>query len=190
MTIDDFNAMNIHILTTDLELNNAIVGALQQMWQDVLGVKIKHDVQEYKVYLDTLGTQTPLEEMPHIWRMGWCADYTDENNWVHDVFNVERGGNSLRRNCLDPNCNEVFESEFDELTKAAALELDPTKRMEMYAEAESILAEQEVAYAPLYHSTKSSLTKPWLQRNYPLLGGVDIYDWKLDWGAKLAAQGK
>jgi len=190
MTLDDFNAMNIHILTTDFELNNAIVGVLQQMWQDVLGVKIKHDVQEYKVYLDTLGTQTPLEEMPHIWRMGWCADYADESNWVHDVFNIERGGNTLRRNCLDPNCNEVSASEFDELTKAAALEPDPAKRMEMYAEAERILSEQEVAYAPLYHSTKSSLTKPWLLLNHPLLGGVDIYNWKLDWGAKLAAQRK
>ncbi len=190
MTIDDFNALNLTIMTADYESNNAVFSALQQMWRDALGVRIKHELQELKVYLDTIGTETPLEEMPHIWQLAWCADYADENNWVHDVFNTLEGGNNLRRNCLDPNCSEIFATEFDELTAAAASETDPARRVELYAQAERLLAEEEVAYAPLYHATLSTLTRPWLQRNHPLMGGLDIYNWKLDWAAKRAAQGQ
>jgi hypothetical protein len=44
--------------------------------------KIKNGISTYKPF-----KTTPLEQMPHIYRMGWCNDYPDENNWVHDVFN-------------------------------------------------------------------------------------------------------
>jgi len=189
VTIEDFNALRIYIMTIDYESNIDLMSAIQQMWQDTLEIKTKLDVQEYKVYLDTISVETPLEEMPQIWWTGWCADYADENNWVHDVFNVQASFNDLRRNCLDPNCEEMYPTEFDELTAMAARETDPAKRIKLYAEAERILAEEEVAYAPLYHATSLVLTKPWLQRNFPLLSGIDIYNWKLDMEAKLEARG-
>jgi ABC-type oligopeptide transport system substrate-binding subunit len=62
-------------------------------------------------------------------------------------------------------------------------------RAELYHEAERILAEDEVAYAPIYHYTRVVVTKPWLQRNYPSLGSNDFYNWTIDMDAKLAAQG-
>lgn len=188
MTIEDFNALRIYIMTIDHESNIDLMSAIQQMWQETLGIKTRLDVQEYKVYLDTISVETPLVEMPHIWWTGWCADYADENNWVHDVFNVRASFNDLRRNCLNPNCEEVYPTEFDELTAIAALEPDPAKRIELYAEAERILAEDEVAYAPLYYATSLILTKPWLQRNFPLLSGIDIYNWELDMEEKLESQ--
>ncbi len=58
-------------------------------------------------------------------------------------------------------------TEFDEITAAAAQEPDPAKRVEMYAQAEEILAAEEVAYAPIYHYTAVNMTKPWLTRNFP-----------------------
>ena len=63
---------------------------------------------------------------------------------------------------MDDTCTEVVPSEFDELTVAAALESDPAKRAEMYAEAERLLAAEEVAYAPIYHYTIVQVVKPWL----------------------------
>jgi len=65
-----------------------IAAAIQQMWLDNLGVQVSVENQEWGVYLDTIGNDTPLEEMPHIFRLGWCADYADENNWVYEVFNA------------------------------------------------------------------------------------------------------
>jgi oligopeptide transport system substrate-binding protein len=190
MGIDEFNDLGINSMYFTGESMEYLSAALQQMWQDTLGVEVEFENQEWKVYLDTISSSTPLEDMPNIWGLGWCADYADENNWVHEVFNAFQGPNSLRRNCLDPNCEEVFASEFDELTTAAALEKNPAKRAEMYREAERILSEEEAAYAPLYHAAFVIVTKPWLQRNYPLLSGVDFYNWTIDMQAKLTAQGK
>ncbi len=189
-TIDDFNQAGIYMMYWMSESIAYLSAAIQNMWADTLGVEVELQNQEWKVYLNTISKETPLEEMPHVWWTGWCADYPDENNWVHEVFNALEGVNNLRRNCLDPTCQEVYVSAFDELTKAAALENDANKRTEMYAEAEQILAEDETAYAPLYHTTYIMVTKPWLQRNYPAMSMDDYYNWQIDMQAKLEAQGK
>ena len=129
--------------------------------------------------------------MFHIYRLGWCADYPDENNWVHEVFNSEAGGNRLRRNCADANCTETTgPGEFDELTVQAAASSDPAERAELYARAEDILAREEAAYAPIYHYTSQSVTKPWITRNFPPLGGLDFFNWSIDVEAQRSAMGQ
>ncbi|HDD54781.1 MAG TPA: peptide ABC transporter substrate-binding protein [Chloroflexi bacterium] len=178
MTIDEFNALDVVLMHNTSEGHARIAAAIQQMWADVLGVTVRVENQEWAVYLDTLKNTTPLEDMPHIWRLGWCADYPDENNWVHEVFNADAGANRLRREA----------GEFDALTAAAGIEPDPAKRAEMYAEAERLLTEVETAYAPIYHYTSVNVSKPWLTRNFPAIGGIDIYNWTVDMDAKLAAQ--
>ena len=50
---------------------------VQQSWKENLGVEVKLANQEWAVYLKTVNT-----DAPQIYRMGWCADYPDENNWV------------------------------------------------------------------------------------------------------------
>ena len=180
MTLEDFNAMGITLMHNTSEGHALIAAAIQQMWADNLGVEVAVENQEWKVYLDTIGNDTPLEEMPHIWRLGWCADYPDENNWVHEVFNADAGANRLRRGCEDDTCQEVTLSEFDELTEQAGQETDPAVRTELYYDAERILAEEEVAYAPIYHYTIVNCVKPWLTRNFPLLGGADFFNWTID----------
>ncbi len=172
------------------EGHRKIAEAIVSMWKEVFPkADIRIETQEWKVYLKTLKKETPLEEMPHIWRLGWCADYPDQNNWVHEVFNCEAGANRLRRNCLDPTCTEVKPSEFDELTRKAGIEQDPEKRKEMYKRAEKILVEEEAAMAPIYYYTMVTLTKPYLTRVINPLGLDHIYKWKLDWEAKKAAKG-
>jgi oligopeptide transport system substrate-binding protein len=188
MTIDDFNALGITLMHNTSEGHANIAAAIQQMWKDNLGVDVKVENQEWKVYLETVGKTTPIEEAPHIFRMGWCADYADENNWVHEVFNAQAGANRLRRNCTDANCSEVTTSEFDDLTVAAGIEQDPAKRSELYAQAEEILAAEEAAYIPIYHYTTVQVNKPWLTRNNPPVGGNDFFRWTIDADAKAAAQ--
>ncbi len=190
ITLDEFNAMGITLMHNTSEGHAQIAAAIQQMWKDTLGVDVKVENQEWKVYLNTIKRTTPLDEMPHIWRLGWCADYPDENNWVHEVFNNQAGANRLRRGCADDTCTEATPMHFDELTMQAQQEADPDKRAKLYYEAEKELAEVEVAYAPIYHYTSTNVTKPWLTRNFPPLGGVDFFNWKLDMAAKVAAQGK
>ena len=188
MTVDDFNALGVTLMHNTSEGHARIAAAIQQMWADTLGVTVNVENQEWAVYLDTVQKSTPLADMPHVWRMGWCADYADENNWVHEVFNSAEGANRLRRGCSDDVCTEITPMEYDELTVAAQSETDPAKRAEMYAQAEDILAAQEVAYAPIYHYTTVNVTKPWLQRNFPLLGGNDFFNWTIDQAAQMDAQ--
>jgi len=169
------------------EGHRSIAEAIQSMWKSTLNVDIEVTNQEWGVYLDTLNNKTPLEQMPHVWRLGWCADYADNNNWVHEVFNNQEGANRLRRGCLDATCTEVEPLEFDELTEEAGKLTDPEKRKELYREAERILVEEEAAYAPIYYYTRVVLNKPWLTRTYQELGGEHWDKWTIDWEAKKAA---
>ncbi|MFQ5578884.1 MAG: hypothetical protein ACE5G8_18045, partial [Anaerolineae bacterium] len=163
----------------------------QQMWKDNLGVDVRVENQEWKVYLQTLKNTTPVEDEFHVWRLGWCADYADENNWVYEVFNSEAGANRLRRNCADPNCEDTTgPSQFDELTAEAGKAQDPAKRADLYKQAEDILAREEAAYAPIYHYTSVAVAKPWLVRHYPPVGGNDWYRWTIDVDAQMSAMGQ
>ncbi|MBN1642270.1 MAG: peptide ABC transporter substrate-binding protein [Anaerolineae bacterium] len=171
------------------EGHRAIAEAIQAMWRTTLNVEVEVVNQEWGVYLSTLDKTTPLADMPHVWRLGWCADYADQNNWVHEVFNNTEGSNDLRRGCLDDVCTEVEELEFDRLTKAAGAEQDPEVRKEMYREAERLLVEEEAAYAPIYYYTTVAVTKPWLTRTFQALAGQHWDKWTIDWEAKKAATG-
>jgi len=171
------------------EGHRAIAEAIQAMWRDALGVEVEVTNQEWGVYLDTIRNTTPLADMPHVWRLGWCADYADQNNWVHEVFNNQEGANRLRRGCLDDTCTEVEPLEFDEITVQAGAEQDPEVRKELYKQAEKLLSEEEAAYAPIYYYTSVNLTKPWLTRTFQKLAGQHWDKWTLDWEAKKAATG-
>lgn len=169
------------------EGHRTIAEAIQAMWRETLGVEVEVVNQEWGVYLQTIRNDTPLADMPHIWRLGWCADYADNNNWVHEVFNNTEGANNLRRGCLDDTCTEVEELEFDLITKQAGAEQDPDKRLELYKQAEKLLSEEEAAYAPIYYYAMNTLTKPWLTRTYQKLAGEHWDKWTIDWAAKQAA---
>jgi oligopeptide transport system substrate-binding protein len=188
VSLEEFNGLDIVLMHNTSEAHAQIAAAIQQMWSDVLGVEVTVENQEWAVFLETVRNTTPVEQAPHIYRAGWCADYPDENNWVHEVFNTNAGANSLRRNCADANCTETTTNEFDELTVQAGQSQDPDERVELYAEAERLLAEVETAYAPIYHYTTVQVTKPWLTRNFPPLGANDFYNWTIDVEAKQEAQ--
>ena len=96
-TIEEFNGLDITLMHNTSEGHARIAAAIQQMWADALGVEVRVENQEWAVYLQTIRNTTPVEEMPHVWRLGWCADYADENNWVHEVFNSDAGANRRRR---------------------------------------------------------------------------------------------
>lgn len=180
----------VALMSTAAEENRAIAEAVQSMWRSTLGVQVEVITQEWGVFLNTLQTDTPLADMPHIFALGWCADYLDQNNWVHDVFNNQYGMNRLRRGCLDDTCTQVEALEFDRLTEQAGAEQDPAVRKELYRRAEKILSDEEAAYAPLFYSTETSLAKPWLTRTHSGLGMDHWENWSIDTAAQMAARGE
>jgi oligopeptide transport system substrate-binding protein len=176
ITRDDLDVTLMHN-TSEGHAN--IAAAIQQMWLDNLGVDVTVENQEWKVYLDSIKNTTPLAEMPHIWRLGWCADYPDENNWVYEVFNADAGANRLRRGCVDDVCTEVVLQDFDNITEQAKAEQDPEVRKALYIEAETLLSEVEAAYIPIYYYTSVNVTKPELTRDFATVGHPHLYWWTL-----------
>ncbi|GAB4561681.1 MAG: ABC transporter substrate-binding protein [Anaerolineae bacterium] len=149
-----------------------IAEAIQQMWKDVLGVNVQLANQEWRVYLKTI--RDP-EATPQIWRLGWCQDYPDANNFVREVFS--KGGSS---NPTEGGGVNWENPKFEELVVQAAREQDPAKRVELYAQAEQILVYEDAVIAPIYWYTRVSVTKPYVQRTYSVLGGLEhIEKWDI-----------
>ncbi len=142
---------------------------IQKQWKDNLGIDVKLASQEKKVYIQMLRT-----DAPPLWRLQWHADYPDENNFVLRVFHPTKGGNFSQWDPEDPAAKR-----FMEVTEAAAAVSDPATRKELYFEAERILCEDEAIIAPIYHYVYLWLTKPYLGRTYPLMGGAHIEKWKV-----------
>jgi len=151
------------------EGHQKIAQFIQAGWKEHLGVDIKLANQEWKVYLQTL-----TEDSPQVWRLGWCADYPDQNNWLHEVYNPRVGANRSKWPLDDPAAIE-----FMALTEGAAKETDPEKRKEMYLRAETILCDEFVNTIPIYFYTTVVCTKPYVERLYPPLGGQDWHLWKV-----------
>jgi oligopeptide transport system substrate-binding protein len=146
------------------EGHRKIAQAIQQMWKENLGVEVNLTNQEWKVYLETI-----TEDAPQIFRLGWCADYPDANNWVLEVFHSTLGSSRIK----------WHNAEYDRVTEEAARESDPAKRLELYKRAEQILCEEEAGIAPIYFYTIVNITKPYLQRTFAPMGGDHVKDWKI-----------
>jgi oligopeptide transport system substrate-binding protein len=142
---------------------------VQKQWADHLGINVKLTSQEWKVYVQTLTTDTPP-----IWEVGWFATYPDENSWVTEAFHPTKGVNF---GDWDPEDSAA--KRFMELTEAAAREMDPERRKALYFEAEKILCQDEAIIAPLFHGTWNWLSKPYLQRTYTLISGLNLDEWKI-----------
>ena len=162
------------------EAHAQIAQVVQAMWQEAFPqAQITIENQEWAVYLDTLDPEAPDEDKPNVYRMAWCADYPDANNWLNDVFNSQSGTNYAKFN----------NDEFNALVEEAAFEADPAVRQDLYKQAESILIDQEQAIAPIYYYTYVRLYKPWITPVINPVGGDPIGKWRVDLDARQAAMG-
>jgi oligopeptide transport system substrate-binding protein len=151
-------------------LEEALGEALQAMWKEALNVDVKLESQEWPVFIAGINPETPVEEMPEMWRLGWGADYPDENNWVYEVFHCTDSTNYSRAEC----------TEADEAAQQAALETDPDKRKELYEQVESLMFGEEVRAAPYYHRGYTILAKPYVQRTYTTFAPNNWDVWRIE----------
>jgi oligopeptide transport system substrate-binding protein len=151
-------------------LEEALGQALQAMWKETLNVDVKLESQEWPVFIAGINPKTPLEEMPEMWRLGWSADYPDENNWVREVFHCTDSTNYSRAAC----------TQADDLAAQAALETDQDKRVEMYKQVETLMFGEEVRAAPYYHRGYTILAKPYVKRPYPTFAPNNWDTWRIE----------
>ena len=147
------------------EGHKRIAEAISAMWEETLGIRVSVTNQEWKVYLVTI-----QEDSPQVWRLGWCLDYPDANNWTREVFAI--GGH--QRTSTQWN-NDTF----NELCEEAAVEPDPVKRQDMYAQAEDILCYTDATIIPIYWYTRVTVTKPHVNRTFSQHGHEAYEKWSL-----------
>lgn len=141
----------ITLMTDQVEGHIKIAEAIQQMWQEALGVKVNLVTQEWKVFLETRHN-----DLPQIARNGWCQDYPDADNFLRVVM----------RSNSPQNETHWGNEKFDHLVDEAARETDLIKRKELYLQAEKILVDDEAAIIPLYWHTRVEVTKPYVTRTH------------------------
>ena len=151
-------------------LEDALAQALQAMWKETLNVDVQIEAQEYPVFQAGTAPSVPVEEMPGMWRLGWGADYPDENNWVYENFHCTDSQNRPRAACTAA----------DEKAKQAAVETDPEVRKALYREVEQLMFGEEVRVAPYYHRGYTILTKPYVQRAYTTFAPVNWDTWRIE----------
>ncbi len=159
----------ITLMFNTSEGHQRIAEFIQRGWKETLGIDVKLANQEWKVYLQTVNT-----DAPQIYRLGWCADYPDENNWVLENFHPTKGSNNPKWSPDDPAAQRFMKAVED-----AAAASDPKERARLYFEAEKILVEEQAIIAPIYYYTRVVVTKPYVQRTYAPLGGEHWDKWKI-----------
>ncbi|MHB0856609.1 MAG: peptide ABC transporter substrate-binding protein [Anaerolineae bacterium] len=159
----------ITLMFNTSEGHQKIAEFMQATWKEVLGVEITLANQEWAVYLETTS-----EDAPQIFRMAWCADYPDENNWVLEVFHPTKSENRTKWSKDDPAAQAFMKAVED-----AAAAADPEERVKLYAEAEKILCTDQAIIIPQYYYTRVVLNKPYVERTYSALGGEHVDKWKV-----------
>jgi oligopeptide transport system substrate-binding protein len=145
------------------------------MWADTLGVNVKVVNQEWAVYLETIkGADTP-----QIWRLGWCLDYPDANNFDREVVAANGSSNPTDASGKPSGGLMWKNDEYEELVAQAAVETDPAKRLELYAQAEDILVNQDAVMIPIYWYTNLDMTKPYVTRTFSSTGHEAYEKWDM-----------
>jgi len=160
ITVDQIPVVTLMVNQTEENVKKA--EAIQQMWQDALGVKVNIDTQEWKVFLKTLSTDSP-----QVWRGSWTVDYPDASNFSKDVWYT---GASINGRTKWSN------KDYDKLVDDAAKLSDSDKRLVLYRQADDILVVKDAVIIPLYWYSRLTLTKPYVKRTYSVMSGDDRYE--------------
>ena len=120
------------------DAHKAVGEALQQMWQEELGVTVQLQNQEWNAFLETR-----KKGEYQIARNGWIADYHDTCSFL-DMWYTGGGNNDA----------QYSNPEYDAMIDAAKATSDPAERMSYFHKAEDIIIGQDWALGPIYFYTQ------------------------------------
>lgn len=150
--------------------NETVVQALQSMWEQNLGLKVKLQSFELATFSKNLDTTyyTPTEGLQFYYSV-WGADYPDPQNFLSQLLHT---GN--------PNNNGHFsDPQFDQLTEEADTMGDRAQieqRLQLYNQAEQI-AIDKVAWIPLFYPKLNILVRPRVEGMVLTPQGLIVPDW-------------
>lgn len=125
----------IDILYNKDGIHDKIAQAVAKDWEKHLGLSVRLNIQEIKVFRDELKNQNYMAS-----RGGWYGDYGDPTTFL-DLHRKDDGNND--RKYLNPH--------FESLLDAALDEPNPDARLNLLSQAERILVEEDLPVIPLFH---------------------------------------
>lgn len=172
--------LDITLLHNESSGHALIAETIQAMWSDTLGIEVKISAQEWNTYLEL----TDGPDAPQVFRLGWCQDYPDANNFTKELFALCGNSNQCDENGDVYGGIQWYNEDYEELLIQAAEETDNAARQDLYAQAADILVDEDAAVAPIYWYGAQVVTKPYVTRTYAV-GGQQYYDkWDIDMEAK------
>jgi oligopeptide transport system substrate-binding protein len=143
---------HVELMYNTSENHRAIAEAIQQMWQQNLGITVQLANQEWKVYLDA---QDHLDYWMQ--RSGWIADYLDPHVFL-EIWTTGNGNNDTGWS----------NAEYDRLYQLALAAPDEKSRYEIYQQMDAILVD-ELPVLPIYNYTRVYALSPRVKGWYPSL---------------------
>ena len=129
---------------TDSAGNRLIAEFLQGQMKTNLNINITLDPMESSAF------QAFVNAEQHQWAwFGWGADYPDPDNWLPEIFGTGAGNNHTA----------YSNPAFDTLCADAAQELNNTKRLEKYAEAQAMIID-DLPIVPMFFRERFWLVSP------------------------------
>jgi oligopeptide transport system substrate-binding protein len=116
----------------------------QYLWKKNLGVDVRLENMEWKVFLSRLD-----QDPPALFRLGWFVDYPDADSYMN-VFLADSGNNHTRWRS----------PEYDALVEKAVVTRNPAERRKLYDQAQRLLLERDTVIIPIYAAEKLWLVKP------------------------------
>ncbi len=128
---------NVTLMYNTSEGHKKIAQAIADMWKKNLGIDVKLENQEWKVFLKTRQNLNY-----QIARAGWGADYNDPMTYI-DLFKSTSGNNDTGWKNAD----------YDALVDKAYASGDAKTRMDAMAAAEKLLIQDNMVIMPIYYYT-------------------------------------
>jgi oligopeptide transport system substrate-binding protein len=140
------NPLRTQILYNTQEDHRRVAAAIASMWKQVLGVEAELLNQEWRVFIDTRNQKIDTQ----VYRQGWIGDYNDPFTFLE-----------LLRSTAGQNDTGYNNPEYDRLVAASQSALDPSERMSILQQAESVML-ADMPILPLYTYVRARLVQPWV----------------------------
>ena len=137
---------------------NMLAEVLQNMWKEVLGVNVALLNEEWKVYLKSI-QDGDFDMGVH----NWVLDFPDASN-ILEIYKSDSPQNTIGWS----------NSEFDDLMRKSALEMDRLKRINYLHEAEKILM-REMPSLPLYFLSFPEMKSKRVKNIYQVPTGIILF---------------
>ena len=145
----DGKAIPIELTFSDSPRNRIRFEWLSAKYKEGLGIDMPLNPVESTTYTNLT---KDVATAPQMFILGWCADYPDPQNWLSVYWKTGAFGERIG----------YSNPELDALMAQADSETDEAVRMDLYAQAQTMLTDG-IPVAFMWNNVNAYLIKPWVQ---------------------------